>query len=88
MNSAPALPDIAQVPEKQCARCKEWWPADTEFFYRKGDGLHSYCRACFLERRGELRAGAPRKIERGSKIELPWWLLIGGENERDNALPH
>ena len=43
--------------EKQCSRCGEWWPADTEFFYRNGAGLHSYCKACVLERCYELRGG-------------------------------
>ena len=41
--------------EKLCARCHEFWPADTEFFHRKGTGLHSYCKACVTERCRELR---------------------------------
>jgi len=35
--------------EKRCRGCNEYWPADTEFFYRDrggGDGLQSYCKAC------------------------------------------
>lgn len=40
-----------------CARCQEYWPADLEFFHKKGDGLHSYCRACVNERCYELRGG-------------------------------
>jgi hypothetical protein len=49
--------------EKSCARCKESWPADTEFFYKRGDRLHSYCIACCTERKRELRNGATRKIK-------------------------
>ncbi len=39
------------VLEKRCSRCKDYWPADLEFFYRahKGDGLHTYCKACYVE---------------------------------------
>lgn len=39
--------------EKLCPRCKEYWPADTEFFHlssgKYGDGLYTYCRACSIE---------------------------------------
>lgn len=39
--------------EKLCPRCKEYWPADTEFFHLSsgnyGDGLYTYCRACSME---------------------------------------
>jgi hypothetical protein len=40
--------------ELQCARCGEYWPADTEFYYAARSapgGLHSYCRACYREHR-------------------------------------
>lgn len=51
--------------EKRCARCGEYWPADKEFFYQLPDGrLHSYCHACFIERKKELRKGAIKKYER------------------------
>lgn len=39
-------------PEKWCPRCKEWWPADTEFFFAsrgRGDGLQPWCKACQIE---------------------------------------
>ena len=49
--------------EKECARCHEFWPADNEFFHKRGTGLHSYCKACVTERCQELRSGAPRKIK-------------------------
>ncbi|KUJ73909.1 hypothetical protein AVO42_00365 [Thiomicrospira sp. XS5] len=38
--------------EKQCSHCKEFWPADSEFFYpQKGKGLHCYCKACYRYKR-------------------------------------
>lgn len=40
--------------EKRCSRCKEYWPADSEFFYSnsgKGDGLNEHCKACYIENR-------------------------------------
>lgn len=42
--------------EKQCSRCEEWWPADTEFFNHarsERGGLHVWCRACSIEQHRE-----------------------------------
>lgn len=39
---------------KRCSRCKEYWPADSEFFYSsrcEKDGLIEWCKACYLENR-------------------------------------
>lgn len=39
---------------KRCAKCREYWPADREFFYpayHVPHGLHAYCKACYLEKR-------------------------------------
>lgn len=50
--------------EKRCGRCGDYWPADREFFYSSTQcacGLHTFCRACFLEARstpGRSRAAA------------------------------
>jgi hypothetical protein len=44
--------------EKRCSKCKEYWPADTEFFYpakRELDGLNPWCKACYRENRSRLR---------------------------------
>ena len=44
--------------EKRCPRCREYWPADSEFFYRngsEGDGLYRWCKACFREWFGARR---------------------------------
>lgn len=40
--------------QKRCGRCKEYYPADREFFHHQGKGiggLHSYCKACVAENR-------------------------------------
>lgn len=37
--------------EKRCSVCGDYWPADTEFFYAKGAGLMSCCKACYVARR-------------------------------------
>jgi hypothetical protein len=38
---------------KRCSRCKEYWPADSEFFYSAAtrDGLNDWCKACYIENR-------------------------------------
>ena len=56
--------------EKSCGRCDDFWPADEEFFHKRGEGLHSYCKACVSERCRELRSGAPRKIKRKIKEKV------------------
>jgi hypothetical protein len=40
--------------EKRCGKCRDYWPADTEFFYSarsEKDGLNSWCKACYVENR-------------------------------------
>ena len=48
--------------ERHCPRCDEWWPADNEFFFTSGTGrkkgLHTWCKACYLEYR---KAGRQRE---------------------------
>lgn len=49
--------------EKTCTRCRDAWPADTEFFRpqpRPGnpDRLAPWCRACELEQKQEARQRA------------------------------
>lgn len=44
---------------KRCIACKEYWPADTEFFYNSNahrDGIGDTCRACSCEQRQYYRA--------------------------------
>ncbi len=34
--------------EIQCAKCKEFWPEDKEFyFFTPKGGWHSWCKACY-----------------------------------------
>ena len=38
--------------EKRCSKCKDYWPADREFFFsagKAGDGLTDWCKACYVE---------------------------------------
>lgn len=47
------------VLEKRCSHCQEYWPADSEFFYRNksdGDGLHCMCISCNVESLHKSRA--------------------------------
>lgn len=41
--------------EKRCNKCLEWWPADTEFFYKNKAGLHQWCKACIYAERRKRR---------------------------------
>jgi len=75
---APTPPKTLLDPElglvRYCPDCKEYWPADTEFLHytgARGGGrkLHSYCKACYEERRrGYLGRPLPEYL-RG--LELP-----------------
>lgn len=43
--------------EKHCSRCKDWWPADAEFFSTNArNGLAYWCKACSLEVQRDKRA--------------------------------
>lgn len=40
--------------EARCSTCKQFWPADTEFYHAAKsniDGLASQCKACYAETR-------------------------------------
>lgn len=53
--------------EKRCSRCEEWWPADGEFFFwSKANGLHSWCKACYMEDRA-ARLAAKRGEAAGAR---------------------
>jgi hypothetical protein len=32
--------------EAQCSRCREFFPADREFFFASKGFIHSWCKAC------------------------------------------
>jgi hypothetical protein len=33
--------------EAQCAKCKDFWPEDSEFFFMSHGRPHSWCKACY-----------------------------------------
>lgn len=43
--------------ERRCSCCGDYWPADAEFFDRKGGWLTSTCKACFRETTGRTARG-------------------------------
>jgi len=50
--------------EKLCTKCKEYWPADTEFFYPNSgdlDGIWKMCKACYQEWRKSHRHNAAKQ---------------------------
>jgi hypothetical protein len=34
--------------EIKCAKCNEFWPADSEFFYMNAGRPHSWCKDCYV----------------------------------------
>lgn len=63
-------------PEKLCAKCLEYWPADTEFFYRHArmpDGLDRTCKACLSESPSMKSRQANRQA---SHMYSPWEALF------------
>lgn len=33
--------------EVVCAKCEEFWPEDSEFYFMHGGKAHSWCKACY-----------------------------------------
>lgn len=57
--------------EVKCAKCKEFWPADLEFFYFSNGRPHSWCKACYRS---------------DPKVEAKQQRWLDGQKERrDNA---
>lgn len=51
--------------EKRCSKCRDYWPADTEFYYvapSKEGGIGDWCKACFdawkREHNAKMKAAA------------------------------
>lgn len=47
-NGKAVITDIGR--EKRCPKCKEHWPADTQFYHScpsSTDGLQNWCKACY-----------------------------------------
>jgi hypothetical protein len=59
--------------EKQCTRCRGWWPCDHEFFRKRADGLNSWCRACEADHKRVkyLQARAQGRSTRGPQPRTP-----------------
>lgn len=34
--------------EIQCAKCREFWPLDAEFYFFNKGRPHSWCKACYM----------------------------------------
>lgn len=62
---------------KRCSRCKDYWPADSEFFYSNHgtpDGLNPWCKACYLENRypeGRTIKEKAYRLKLNAILELP-----------------
>ena len=72
--------------EKQCSKCREWWHADTEFFHKhttKPDGLHSWCKACMMEKRSYNRIINNKPHQGRQDIVDPFARLLFGDGEVD-----
>lgn len=42
--------------ELRCSKCGEYWPMDSEFFFRsRRDGFRSPCKACYYELPSSIR---------------------------------
>ena len=68
-------------PEKFCKKCEEWWPADTEFFFRhakRADGLSSNCKACFRD----TPSNRARASTNGGSMSSPWERLFRPDEAR------
>lgn len=53
-----SLRDGDEGPEKFCGTCREWWPADPEFFCRDSgspSGLFHACKACCADHQRATR---------------------------------
>ena len=54
--------DVLDGHERQCTKCKEWWPADDEFYQMndRGTGFRTQCRGCRLDYWREYSANRRR----------------------------
>lgn len=34
--------------EARCSKCRDWWPADGEFYFMLRGRPHSWCKACYI----------------------------------------
>jgi hypothetical protein len=61
--------------EIQCARCREFWPSDTEFFFFSNGKPHSWCKDCYMSDpktvQKRLRAQEREKVIRNGHRHIP-----------------
>lgn len=62
--------------ELQCSCCRDFWPADSQFFYRCATdktGFHSLCRACCDARVYSNRIAAGVTKPRDAGLPITTW---------------
>lgn len=70
------MSDHTTIPEKCCSRCKTYFPATTEYFYResrRNDGLRSECKSCdraYRQRNREQRSAYVREYRAANRDYL------------------
>ncbi|WP_428718548.1 hypothetical protein [Undibacterium curvum] len=52
--------------EVKCAKCGEFWPADSEFFFMNKGRPHSWCKACY-QNDPKIIAKTQRFLDKASK---------------------
>lgn len=55
--------------ERCCSKCGEWWPDDTEFFFRTRGRTCSPCKACYYELPSVVAKEQRRKEQRQAARE-------------------
>lgn len=57
--------------EIECTRCREYWPADSEFFHKGHGGLHTWCKACVTASKRASRLRNQTKAEAAEQPSEP-----------------
>lgn len=57
------------IPQKQCTKCKQFYPATNEYFrlIKHRNHLHAKCRPCEHEHDAEIRRNNPERIQRNQE---------------------
>ena len=66
---------------KTCSKCKLEFPKTLEFFHKKLEGLHFYCKSCVKEINKAYRLANPEKLKQIHKA----WSLANPENIRASS---
>lgn len=60
--------------EKRCARCRQYWPADTQFYgthSQNSDRLRGHCKCCDIERKALAKQGIKQVASANQLTSLP-----------------